>query len=162
MSVWINGNAQVAKAPKVLILNGPNLNMLGSRQPDVYGRESLDDIEKSCLRHGKDLGLDVDCRQSNSEGELVGWIQAAREGHGGIVINPGAYSHTSIAIMDAILAAGLPLIEVHLSNIHRREAFRHHSYVSKAADAVICGLGSQGYLMALDAMARRLIAEQET
>ncbi|MGF1591646.1 MAG: type II 3-dehydroquinate dehydratase [Kiloniellaceae bacterium] len=162
MSVWINGNAQVAKAPKVLILNGPNLNMLGSRQPDVYGRESLSDIEESCRRHGKDLGLDVDCRQSNSEGELVGWIQDARQGHDGIVINPGAYSHTSIAIMDAFLAAGLPLIEVHLSNIHRREAFRHHSYVSKVADAVICGLGSQGYLTALDAMARRLNAQQET
>ncbi len=162
MSVWINGNAQVAKAPKVLILNGPNLNMLGSRQPDVYGRETLADIEKSCRRHGKDRGLNVDCRQSNSEGELVGWIQDARNAHDGIVINPGAYSHTSIAIMDAILAVGLPLIEVHLSNIHRRESFRHHSYVSKAADAVICGLGPQGYLMALDAMARRLIAEQET
>ena len=152
----------MAKAPKVLILNGPNLNMLGSRQPDVYGRETLADIEKSCRRHGKDLGLNVDCRQSNSEGELVGWIQDARNGHDGIVINPGAYSHTSIAIMDAFLAVGLPLIEVHLSNIHRRETFRHHSYVSKAADAVICGLGPQGYLMALDAMARRLIAEQET
>jgi 3-dehydroquinate dehydratase-2 len=136
--------------------------MLGSRQPDVYGRETLADIEKSCRRHGKDLGLNVDCRQSNSEGELVGWIQDARNGHDGIVINPGAYSHTSIAIMDAFLAVGLPLIEVHLSNIHRRETFRHHSYVSKAADAVICGLGPQGYLMALDAMARRLIAEQET
>ncbi|MGF1630059.1 MAG: type II 3-dehydroquinate dehydratase [Kiloniellaceae bacterium] len=152
----------MAKAPKVLILNGPNLNMLGSRQPDVYGRETLADIEKSCRRHGKDRGLNVDCRQSNSEGELVGWIQDARNAHDGIVINPGAYSHTSIAIMDAILAVGLPLIEVHLSNIHRRESFRHHSYVSKAADAVICGLGPQGYLMALDAMARRLIAEQET
>lgn len=152
----------MAKAPKVLILNGPNLNMLGSRQPDVYGRETLADIEKSCRRHGKDRGLNVDCRQSNSEGELVGWIQDARNAHDGIVINPGAYSHTSIAIMDAILAVGLPLIEVHLSNIHRRESFRHHSYVSKAADAVICGLGPQGYLVALDAMARRLIAEQET
>lgn len=162
MSVWINGNAQVAKAPKVLILNGPNLNMLGSRQPDVYGRETLADVEKSCRRHAKSLGLTADCRQSNSEGELVGWIQTARGGHDGIIVNPGAYSHTSIAIMDAFLAVGLPLIEVHLSNIHRREAFRHHSYVSKVADAVICGLGSQGYLMALDAMARRLNAEQET
>jgi 3-dehydroquinate dehydratase-2 len=152
----------VAKAPKVLILNGPNLNMLGTRQPEVYGRETLADIEESCRRHGNSRGLAVDCRQSNSEGELVSWIQGARGSHDGIIINPGAYSHTSIAIMDAILAVGLPLIEVHLSNIHRREAFRHHSYVSKAADAVICGLGSQGYLMALDAMARRLNAEQET
>ena len=152
----------MAKAPKVLILNGPNLNMLGSRQPDVYGRESLSDVENSCRQHGKGLGLGIDCRQSNSEGELVGWIQDARNSHDGIIINPGAYSHTSIAIMDAFLAVGLPLIEVHLSNIHRREAFRHHSYVSKVADAVICGLGSQGYLAALDAMARRLNAQQET
>ena len=152
----------MAKAPKVLILNGPNLNMLGSRQPDVYGRETLADIEKSCRQHGKTLGLTVDCRQSNGEGELVSWIQEARKAHNGIVINPGAYSHTSIAIMDALLAAELPVVEVHLSNIHRREAFRHHSYVSKVADAVICGLGSQGYFVALDAMARRLNAQQET
>jgi len=152
----------VAKAPKVLILNGPNLNMLGSRQPDVYGRETLADIEKRCGQHGKSLGLTVECRQSNGEGELVGWIQDARKAHSGIVINPGAYSHTSIAIMDALLAAELPVVEVHLSNIHRREAFRHHSYVSKVAEAVICGLGSQGYLVALDAMARRLTAQQET
>lgn len=152
----------MAKAPKVLILNGPNLNMLGTRQPEVYGRETLADVETACQRHAKSLGLAADCRQSNSEGELVGWIQDARSGHAGIIVNPGAYSHTSIAIMDAFLAVGLPLIEVHLSNIHRREAFRHHSYVSKVADAVICGLGSQGYLMALDAMARRLKTEQET
>ena len=152
----------MAKAPKVLILNGPNLNMLGTRQPEVYGRETLADVETACRRHGKSLGLAVDCRQSNSEGELVTWIQDARGSHAGIIVNPGAYSHTSVAIMDAFLAVGLPLIEVHLSNIHRREPFRHHSYVSKVADAVICGLGSQGYLMALDAMARRLNTEQET
>ena len=152
----------MAKAPKILILNGPNLNMLGSRQPDVYGRESLGDIEQSCSRHGQGLGMDVECRQSNSEGQLVDWIQAARQSHDGLILNPGAYSHTSIAIMDALLAAGLPLIEVHLSNIHRREAFRHHSYVSKVADAVLCGFGSQGYLLALDAMAQRLNAQQET
>ncbi len=152
----------MAKAPKVLILNGPNLNMLGSRQPDVYGRESLGDIEQSCSQHGQSLGMDVECRQSNGEGQLVDWIQAARQSHDGLILNPGAYSHTSIAIMDALLAAGLPLIEVHLSNIHRREAFRHHSYVSKVADAVLCGFGSQGYLLALDAMSRRLNAEQET
>lgn len=152
----------MAKAPKVLILNGPNLNMLGTRQPEVYGRETLADVETACRRHAKSLGLAADCRQSNSEGELVTWIQDARGGHAGIIVNPGAYSHTSIAIMDAFLAVGLPVIEVHLSNIHRREPFRHHSYVSKVADAVICGLGSQGYLMALDAMARRLTAELET
>ena len=152
----------MAKAPKVLILNGPNLNMLGKRQPDVYGSESLADIEASCRRHGKAQGLKVDCRQSNSEGELIDWIQGAREEQDGLILNPGAYSHTSIAIMDALLAASLPLIEVHLSNIHRREAFRHHSYVSKVADAVLCGLGSHGYLLALDAMGRRLGAQQET
>lgn len=152
----------MAKAPKVLILNGPNLNMLGSRQPDVYGRETLADVEESCSRHGRSLSLEVDCRQSNSEGQLVDWIQEARKGHSGVIINPGAYSHTSIAIMDALLAAELPVIEVHLSNIHRREAFRHQSYVSKVADAVLCGLGSQGYLFALDAMARRLNTQQET
>lgn len=152
----------MATAPKVLILNGPNLNMLGSRQTDVYGRETLSDIEESCHRHGQSLGLETDCRQSNSEGQLVDWIQAARKDHSGIVINPGAYSHTSIAIMDALLAAELPVVEVHLSNIHRREAFRHQSYVSKVADAVLCGLGSQGYLFALDAMARRLNTQQET
>jgi len=152
----------VAKAPKILILNGPNLNMLGSRQPDVYGQESLSDIEQSCGRHGQSLGMDVECRQSNSEGQLVDWVQAARQSHDGLILNPGAYSHTSIAIMDALLAADLPLIEVHLSNIHRREAFRHHSYVSKVADAVLCGFGSHGYLLALDAMARRLNAQQET
>src|SRR3546814_16153326 len=109
--------------------------MRGRRQPGVYGRETLADIEKSCRRHAKTLGLSAECCQWNSEGELVGWIQAARGGHHGIVVNPGAYSHTSIAIMDAFLAAGLPVIEVHLSNIHRREAFRHHSYVSKVEDA---------------------------
>ena len=152
----------MAKAPKVLILNGPNLNMLGSRQPDVYGRETLSDIEDSCRRHAKSKGLAVTFRQSNSEGELVSWIQEAREQQDGIIINPAAYTHTSVAIMDSLLVAELPLIEVHLSNIHRRETFRHNSYVSKVADAVICGLGSQGYLLALDAMAQRLNAEQET
>ncbi len=152
----------MAKAPKVLILNGPNLNMLGKRQPDVYGRETLSDVEDSCRRHGKGLGLEIDFRQSNSEGELIGWIQEARESHGAVIINPAAYTHTSVAIMDALLAAELPVIEVHLSNIHRREAFRHHSYVSKVADAVLCGLGSQGYLLALDALARRLNTQQET
>ena len=162
MSVLIKGNAQVAKAPKVLILNGPNLNMLGKRQPDVYGRETLSDVEDSCRRHGKGLGLEIDFRQSNSEGELIGWIQEARESHDAVIINPAAYTHTSVAIMDALLAAELPVIEVHLSNIHRREAFRHQSYVSKVADAVLCGLGSQGYLLALDALARRLNTQQET
>lgn len=152
----------MAKAPKVLILNGPNLNMLGTREPDVYGRESLADIEAKSGKHGEALGLAVECRQSNSEGTLIDWIQAARESHDALIMNPGGYSHSSIAIMDALLAAQMPLIEVHLSNIYRREAFRHHSYVSKVADAVLCGFGSQGYLMALDALALRLNAQQET
>lgn len=152
----------MAKAPKVLILNGPNLNMLGKRQPDVYGRETLSDVEESCRRHGQGVGLEVDFRQSNSEGTLVDWIQEARETHDAVIINPAAYTHTSVAIMDALLAAELPVIEVHLSNIHRREAFRHQSYVSKVADAVLCGFGTQGYLLALDAMARRLNTQQET
>ena len=152
----------MAKAPKVLILNGPNLNMLGTREPDVYGRESLADIESKSRKHGESLGLVVDCRQSNSEGQLIDWIQDACNSHDALVINPAGYSHSSIAIMDALIAAQLPLIEVHLSNIHRREAFRHHSYVSKVADAVLCGFGSQGYLMALDALALRLNAQQET
>jgi 3-dehydroquinate dehydratase-2 len=147
----------VANAPKVLILNGPNLNMLGTREPEIYGAATLADIEAACRERAAALGLEADCRQSNSEGELVGWIQKARAAAGGVIINPGAYTHTSVAILDALLGAGLPVIEVHLSNIHRREDFRHHSYVSKAAEGVICGFGASGYLMALAAMAERLV-----
>ncbi|MEX2642801.1 MAG: type II 3-dehydroquinate dehydratase [Acetobacterales bacterium] len=139
-------------ATRILILNGPNLNMLGQRQPEVYGRDTLADIERFCAEHAAGLGIEVDFRQSNHEGELVTWIQQARNSHSGIVINPGAYSHTSVALLDALLAANLPVIEVHLSNVHRRESFRHHSYVSRAAVGVICGLGPRGYLMALDGM----------
>ena len=137
----------------VLILNGPNLNMLGLREPAIYGSQTLDDLETACQERAEALGLTVDFRQSNSEGDLVGWIQQARADHDGIIINAGAYSHTSIAILDALTLAERPVIEVHLSNIFRREPFRHHSYVSTVARAVICGLGVQGYLMALDAMA---------
>ena len=151
----------MAKAPKVLILNGPNLNMLGTRQPEVYGAGTLADIEAACQAHAKDLGLTVTCRQSNSEGELVGWIQTARDDAQAIIINPGAYTHTSVAILDALLAAELPVVEVHLSNIHRREEFRHHSYISKAAQGVICGFGARGYIMALEALAAQLIESQE-
>ena len=151
----------MAKAPTVLILNGPNLNMLGTREPEVYGTATLADIEAACGERAGALGLAVDCRQSNSEGELVGWIQTARDSAQGIIVNPGAYTHTSVAILDALLAAGLPIIEVHLSNIHKREAFRHHSYVSAAAQGVICGFGPQGYLMALDAMAAALTESRE-
>jgi len=140
----------------VLILNGPNLNLLGTREPDIYGAETLADIEAACRTHGGNLGLDVDFRQSNTEGEIVEWIQAARGSATAIIINAGAYTHTSVAILDALLAVDLPVMEVHLSNIYQRDEFRHHSYISKAATGVICGLGSQGYLLALDAVAQRL------
>ncbi len=150
----------MSKAPRVLVLNGPNLNMLGTREPKIYGSTTLPEIEARCREHGAKLGVEVECRQSNSEGTLVDWIQAARGTHDGIVLNPAAYSFTSVAILDALLAAGLPLIEVHLSNIHKRESFRQHSYVSKAAEGVLCGFGAAGYIMALEALARLLIEEQ--
>lgn len=136
----------------VFVLNGPNLNMLGRREPSIYGGKSLADIEADCAAAGKRLGLAVDFRQTNQEGVLVDWIQEAAEGAGGIVINPGAYTHTSVALQDAIRAAGKPVIEVHLSNIFAREPFRHHSYVSPVAVGVICGLGPAGYLLALEAI----------
>lgn len=148
-------------APKVLILNGPNLNLLGEREPAVYGRTTLADIEKSCGRHAKGVGLAVDFRQSNHEGELVTWIQEARRRHQAIVINAGAYSHTSVAILDSLQAFAGPIVEVHLSNIFRREAFRHHSHVSAAARGVICGFGATGYLLALDALAELLETVKE-
>ncbi len=145
-----------AQNKPVLILNGPNLNMLGKRQPEIYGRETLADVEAACRAEAVRLGLAVDFFQSNHEGSLVDRIQEAREANAAIVINAGAYTHTSVAILDALNAAELPVIEVHLSNIHRREPFRHHSYVSLAALGMIAGLGSQGYLFALQALARRL------
>lgn len=152
----------VTDSPTVLVLNGPNLNMLGTREPEVYGSETLDDIHAACKARAKTLGLGLDFRQSNGEGELVGWIQDARTDAAGIVINPAAYTHTSVAILDALQAGGLPVVEVHLSNIHRREPFRHNSYVSRMAHGVICGFGSQGYLFALDAMARILGRQEGT
>ncbi|MBI5164792.1 MAG: type II 3-dehydroquinate dehydratase [Magnetospirillum sp.] len=142
--------------PVILIVNGPNLNMLGSRQPEVYGRETLADIETLCLARAAALGLDIEFRQSNHEGDLVDWIQQARGRSSGIVINAGAYTHTSVAILDALLAAEVPAVEVHLSNIHRREEFRQHSFVAKAAQGMICGFGSHGYVLALEALARLL------
>ncbi|HTO85312.1 MAG TPA: type II 3-dehydroquinate dehydratase [Methylomirabilota bacterium] len=148
-------------APKILIVNGPNLNMLGVREPSVYGRDRLSDVEKVCRKRGRELGLAIDFRQSNHEGEIVGWIQEARASHAAIVINAGAYTHTSIAILDALQAAELPAIEVHLSNIFRREAFRQHSYVSLAARGVICGFGATGYRLALEALAESLGTTKE-
>lgn len=143
----------MAKPPLVFVLNGPNLNMLGQRQPKVYGRATLADVEKLCRARAEGLGLAVDFRQTNHEGELVGWIQEARKAAAGIVINAGAYTHTSVAILDALLTAEKPVIEVHLSNVFRRESFRHHSYVSPAAAGVIVGLGPEGYALALEALA---------
>ncbi len=143
----------MAKPPLVFVLNGPNLNMLGLRQPKVYGRATLADVEKLCRQRADALGLAVDFRQTNHEGELVGWIQEARKAAAGIVINAGAYTHTSVAILDALLTAEKPVIEVHLSNVFRRESFRHHSYVSPASTGVIVGLGPLSYALALEALA---------
>ncbi len=140
----------------VTVLNGPNLNMLGLRQPHIYGHATLDDVEQLCAETAESLGLAIDFRQSNSEGELVTWIQECRGKASGIVINPAAYTTTSVALLDAILASELPVIEVHITNIHRREEFRQHSYISKVAVGVICGLGIRGYALALQAMAEML------
>lgn len=141
---------------RILILNGPNLNMLGKREPEIYGHETLQDLENACKKCANDLGLEIDFRQSNHEGVLVDWIQEARESFDGVVINPAAYSHTSVAILDALQTVEKPVIEVHLSNIHKREAFRHTSYASLMATGVICGLGIHGYEMALQALSRLL------
>jgi len=143
----------LAPTATILVLNGPNLNLLGTREPSIYGRDSLADIEAACRARAEALKLGLEFRQSNHEGELIDWVQAARGRMAGIVINPAGYGHSSVALLDALLASELPVIEVHLSNIFRREAFRRHSYVSEAARGVICGLGPRGYLLALDALA---------
>lgn len=140
----------------VFILNGPNLNLLGTREPEIYGTTTLADIEAMTREAAGKHGLSVDFRQSNHEGELVDWIQEAREKAAAIIINCAAYSHTSIAILDTLQAFEGPIIEVHLSNIFKRESFRHHSHVSGVADGVICGLGAQGYIHALSAVAAKL------
>ena len=139
--------------PSILVLNGPNLNLLGLRQPEIYGSETLGDVETALAGLAGSLGLSVDCRQSNHEGELVDWVHEARGRTAGIIINPGAYSHTSVAILDALNAYEAPVLEVHISNIHKREAFRHHSFVSTRAEGVIAGFGTEGYLLALRRMA---------
>ena len=152
--------AKAARRPParkpVLVLNGPNLNMLGKRQPQIYGRETLADVEKACRSEAARLGLTIEFAQSNHEGALVDLIQAAREKNSAIVINAGAYTHTSVALFDALNAAELPVVEVHISNIYKRESFRHRSYISPAAVGMIAGLGIQGYLLALQALASRL------
>ena len=141
---------------KILLVNGPNLNTLGTREPELYGHETLPQLEAKCTETAKSLGLELTCTQSNHEGEIVELIQNARKNYAGLIINPGAYTHTSIAIMDALLLLAMPIIEVHISNIFRREEFRHESYVSKVATGVICGLGTQGYLLALHALCEQL------
>lgn len=142
----------------IFILNGPNLNLLGQRQPEIYGRETLTDIERECRRVAERFGFEVEFRQSNAEHEIIGWIHEARGYAVGIVINPAAFTHTSVAILDALSAFEGPVVEVHLSNIHKREAFRHHSYVSGVASAVIAGCGPQGYVFAVERLARLLEA----
>lgn len=138
---------------KILVIHGPNLNLLGKREPEIYGRDTLADIDEKIAQKAEKLGLSVETFQSNHEGGLIDRIQQAAVEVSGIVINPGAYTHTSIALLDALLAVDLPVIEVHLSNIHRRESFRQHSYTAKAATGIIAGLGANGYLLALEAMA---------
>ena len=143
------------------VLNGPNLNLLGKRQPHIYGHETLADVERDCRALAKKLKLEIRFHQSNREYEIIDWIHAAREQAGGIVINPAAFTHTSVAILDALNACDFPVIEVHISNVHRRESFRHHSYVSLRADGVIAGFGTQGYGLALQRLAR-LIDEKKS
>lgn len=143
----------VTSLPLIAVLNGPNLNMLGLRQPEIYGGATLDDVESLCAETAERLGLAIDFRQTNGEGELVSWVQECRGRAAGIVINPAGFTTTSIALLDALLAVELPAIEIHITNIHRREDFRHQSYVSRAATGVICGLGVRGYALALTAMA---------
>ena len=142
----------MASTTTVLILNGPNLNMLGVREPDIYGTATLADIEAACRDHAAGLGMEIDFRQSNSEAELIAWVQEAGDGIRGLIVNAGAYTHTSIALLDALRMVRQPIVEVHLSNIFQREAFRRHSYVAEAATGVICGFGVGGYLLALEAI----------
>jgi 3-dehydroquinate dehydratase-2 len=141
-------------AKTIYVLNGPNLNSLGTREPEKYGQATLADVEKLCRETGKRFGLEVEFRQSNHEGEIVDWFHEAKaKKAAGVVINPAGYSHTSIAILDAINAVAIPTIEVHITNIHQREEYRHHSYVSKGARGVICGFGVAGYALAIEGLA---------
>jgi len=140
----------------IYVLNGPNLNLLGKREPDVYGSDTLDEVREITVRRADNLGLKVEFRQSNDEGQLVDWIQEAREKAAGLIINAGAYTHTSVAMLDALLASDIPCVEVHLSNIFRREEFRHHSYISRGSVGVICGFGVKGYGLAVEALGSQL------
>lgn len=136
----------------IFILNGPNLNLLGKRQPEIYGAETLEDVAMRCTALAAELGLAVRCHQSNHEGQIIDWVHQARDEGAGIIINPGAFTHTSVAILDALNAFDGPVLEVHISNVHKREAFRHQSYVSLRAEGVIAGFGTEGYLLALRRM----------
>jgi len=149
----------VTAPPTLLILNGPNLNLLGSREPTVYGGMTLDDVETACAAAAKALGYAIEFRQTNHEGELVDWIQGAQDNAAGVVLNAGAYTHTSVALLDALRAVDVPVVEVHMSNVFAREPFRHHSYISPAATGVICGFGGDSYTLAIEALARRLGAD---
>lgn len=144
----------IAMSRLVFVLNGPNLNLLGLRQPEIYGRETLADVEADCRRLAEELGLELRFHQSNAEHQIIDWIHEARETASGIAINPAAFTHTSVAILDALNACDCPVIEIHISNVHKREPFRHHSYVSLRADGVIAGFGTQGYGLALRRLAR--------
>jgi 3-dehydroquinate dehydratase-2 len=154
--VMLGKTAKDALMKPIYVMNGPNLNLLGLRQPEIYGRETLADVLGQMAALATDLGLSVQGMQSNHEGQLVDWIHEARQQAAGIIINPGAYSHTSVAIFDALNTFDGPVLEVHISNIHKREAFRHHSYISARAEGVIAGFGTEGYVLALRRMASLL------
>lgn len=148
-------------AKPIYVLNGPNLNLLGQREPEIYGRTTLDDIAAMATRRAGEHGLGLSCRQTNHEGELIGWVQEARTAAVAVILNAGGLSHTSVSLLDAARALDIPLIEVHLSNPYARESYRKHSYVSEAANGIICGLGATGYLLAVDAVATLLKAKAE-
>jgi len=141
---------------RIYLLNGPNLNLLGQRQPEIYGRDTLDDIAETCKKVAVAQGMTLKAFQSNSEGQLIDWVHEARQNADAIIINPGAYSHTSIALLDALNTFEGKVIEVHISNIHKREEFRHHSYISLRADGIIVGFGTQGYMLAVQALQNML------
>lgn len=147
---------------RILVINGPNLNMLGIREPEIYGHASLDDIRADCEAHAKAVGATLDFRQSNSEAEIIDWIHSARETADGIIINPAAFTHTSVAILDALVLTELPVVEIHISNIFRRESFRQHSYISMGATGIISGFGAHGYVLAIDALMGQTGAAKET
>jgi len=154
-------STNLSSKTKILIINGPNLNMLGVREPEIYGRVSLDEISHICVSHASTLHAELDFRQSNSEAEIIGWLHTARDNVDGVVINPAAFTHTSVAILDAVILTELPIIEVHLSNIFKRESFRTTSYISAGATGIITGFGAMGYKMAIDAMLDLIRSEVE-